>query len=156
MLNDRANSLQSCEAKPPPPPPGPASAANLVHRMTFFDSVFDSFFILHFFTYLSQKGGPTKRQKSQNSVKDHSSNLAWKSCLQKGPPKCESYSLQRFKLISKVPRYPEKPPKLDPELLVKLQNVRKLRTPKNYKKSFAGKSSKVPQLYQQGSHFSRR
>ena len=45
----RSTNQQSSEVKPPPPPLAPASAANLVHCMTFFDSFFDSFSILHFF-----------------------------------------------------------------------------------------------------------
>ena len=135
MLNGSANSLQSCEAKPPPPPLAPASAADLVACALFFESFFDSFSILHFShncTKTPLKGGQQKRHKSKKSVKDHSSNLAWKSCLQKGPPKCENHI--PFKVLSLFPRFPGTPksfPKLDPECKLKLQNVRKWRTGKN-------------------------
>ena len=54
----------------------------------------------------------------------------------------KSYSLQRFKRIFKVPRYPKKAPKLDPEWSPKLQNVRKLRTQKNDKKLTATMEAK--------------
>ena len=88
--------LQSSEAKPPPPPLTPASAANLVHCVPFFHSFFACFSILYVFTYLSQntsQKGVRKRQQSQKSIKNHSLNLAWKSCLQNGSPKCENHTL---------------------------------------------------------------
>ena len=62
----------------------------------------------------------------------------------------KSYSLQRFKPIFKVPRYPKKASKLDPKLTLKLKNVRKLRTQKNNKKMTATMEAKGPKLCQNG------
>ena len=90
------------------------------------------------------KRNSRKRQKSMNK---YSVNLAWKSYLQKGTPKCENRI--PFNVLSLFPRFPgtpKKAPKLDPELTLKPQNVRKLRTQKNNKKTTPKKSSKGPKL----------
>ena len=55
----------------------------------------------------------------------------------------KSYPLQRFKPISKGPRYPKKHRQLDPKWIPELQIVRKISTQKNNKKKAANKSSKT-------------
>ena len=52
------------------------------------------FFSYSIFSHICPKALPKraskKHQKSSKSIKYQSLNLAWKSCLQKGPPKCEN------------------------------------------------------------------
>ena len=102
---------------------------------------------LHLFTFLSQntpRKGVQQVVKIIKFAKKHPPDLAWKSYLQKGSPKCENLPLQRFKPISKGPRYTEKHRKLDPRWTPDLQFVCKLGTPKNNKKQAAKKSSTLP------------
>ena len=62
----------------------------------------------------------------------------------------KSYSLQRFKPMSKVPRHPKKLTRLDRKWTLKLQNVRKRRSQKNKQKPTAKMSSKGSKFCQMG------
>ena len=93
-------------------------------RTPFSDYSFDVFFTsisMPIYPKILSKWTSGKHQQSQKSTKNHSLNLAWKSCLQKGTLKCENrFALQRFSSIFKVPRHPKKHPKLDPKWKLKL------------------------------------
>ena len=101
--------------------PGPFLSFSLHEH---FQILFSFFSILHFHTFVprhSRTRASKKRQKSQKSITNRSVNLAWKSYLQKGPPKCENrIPFKRFKSISEVPRYPKKAPEMDSKWTPKL------------------------------------
>ena len=120
----KANTCKAARRSLPPlrwPPPLPQTSQPASPYFTPFSTLFPYSILSHNCPKTHPKRGSKKRQKSQKSIKDHSLNLAWKSCLQKEPPKCDNHTpFQRFKPISKVPRYPKKPPKLNPKLTLKL------------------------------------
>merc|ERR1711966_38930 len=99
-------------APPLPPTSQPVLSSSSPHD--FFSTPFLTLFSYSIFSHncpkTLPKRGSKKRQKSQKSVKDHSSNLAWKSCLQKGFPKCENRI--PFNVLSLFPRFPGTPKKL--------------------------------------------
>ena len=93
------------------------------------------------------KNTPQNGVQQTSNILKIDKRLLIKSSLEIMPAKraskvWKSYSLQRFKPISKVPRYPKKAPKLDPIWILKLKNVRKWRTQKNNKKQTTTKSAK--------------
>ena len=126
------------------------TSQGLFPRVTLFEVFFDSFLHLHLYAHLLQNTTKMDVQKTPKISKISKYSLT-KSSLEIMPAKTtskvwKSYSLQRFKPIFKVPRYPKKAPKLDPKWTPKLQNIRKLRSQKSDKKHTAHKSSKVSKL----------
>ena len=89
-------------------PHGASPGITCMACMKIFDSFFACFSILHFFTFLSQNTPERRspnRQESYKSIKKHSPDLAWKSYLQKGSPKCENRI--PFNVLSLFPRFPD-------------------------------------------------
>ena len=124
------------------------------YRMKIFDSCFACFSTLQVLTFFSQKHSPKGGPKSKTNCKIDKKTLT-RSSLEIIPEKriskvWKSYPLQRFKPISKGPRYTKKHCHLDPKWTPELQIVRKKGTQKNCKKQAAKKSSKVPKVSQIG------
>ena len=116
--------------------------------------LFRLFFHTPFVHLFVPKHSPKGSQKVSRIMKIYK-KTSTRSSLETIPAKStskvwESYPLQRFKPISKGPRYTKKHRKLDPKCTPELQFVSKMGTQKNNKNKAANKSSTLPKWSQIG------